>query len=120
MFKNANKTLILIAILTLMAVIVPIILVPDAVISFIGVIYNFITSDMAWFFLLIGVVYAVLTILLLTTKWGDIKLGGKKAKPHYKTFTWITMNLCSALAAGILIFGMCEWMYYVNGTPFNI
>lgn len=30
------------------------------------------------------------------------------------------MNLCSALAAGILIFGMCEWMYYVTGTPFGI
>lgn len=45
---------------------------------------------------------------------------GKNAKPHYKTFTWIAMNLCSALAAGVLIFGMCEWMYYVNGTPFGI
>ncbi len=120
MFKNANKTLIAIAIIVLVAVIIPIILIPNTVITVINTIYNFITSDMAWFFLLIGVTYAIITILFLTTKWGDIKLGGRSAKPHYKTFTWITMNLCSALAAGILIFGMCEWMYYVNGTPFNI
>lgn len=51
--------------------------------------------------------------------WG-YSSGGRDAKPHYKTFTWIAMNLCSALAAGILIFGMCEWMYYVTGTPFGI
>lgn len=51
--------------------------------------------------------------------WG-YSSGGRDAKPHYKTFTWIAMNLCSALAAGILIFGMCKWMYYVTGTPFGI
>ena len=68
MFKNANKTLIAIAIIVLVAVIIPIILVPNTVITVINTIYYFITTDMAWFFLLIGVTYAIITILFLTTK----------------------------------------------------
>ena len=120
MFQHANKALIAAAFLILAIVIIPIVLVPEAMVAAIGQVYNFITTDMAWLYLLIGFGMAVGAIVLLTTKFGDIRLGGRDAKPHYKTFTWIAMNLCSALAAGILIFGMCEWMYYVTGTPFGI
>lgn len=120
MFEHANKALIAAAFLILAIVIIRIVLVPEAMVAAIGQVYNFITTDMAWLYLLIGFGMAVGAIVLLTTKFGDIRLGGRDAKPHYKTFTWIAMNLCSALAAGILIFGMCEWMYYVTGTPFGI
>ncbi len=120
MFQNANKPLIVIAMVMLVCVIVPIILIPETVVHTIGVLFDFITSDLAWLFLLLGFGMAVGAIIMMTTKFGDIRLGGKDAKPHYKTFTWISMNLCSALAAGILIFGICEWMYYVTGTPFGI
>lgn len=120
MFQKANKVLITIALLVLTAIIIPIIFIPETVVGIIGSLYNFITLDLAWLFLLIGVGFTICTIILLTTKYGDIKLGGRDAKPHYKTFTWISMNLCSALAAGILIFGMCEWAYYVHQTPFGI
>lgn len=120
MFRNANKPLIVVALVLLVAIIIPIILIPEAVVAAIGVAYDFITTDLAWLFLLLGVAMAIGAITLLTTKYGDIRLGGKDAKPHYRTFTWIAMNLCSALAAGILIFGVCEWMYYVTGTPFGI
>lgn len=120
MFKHANKPLIITTLLMLSAVVIPIILIPQEMVSLIGALFHFITTDLAWFFLLIGFAMAVGAIILLSTKYGDIRLGGKDAKPHYKTFTWVSMNLCAALAAGILIFGMCEWMYYVNGTPFGI
>ncbi len=120
MFQHANKALIISAFFILSAVILPIVLAPQAVINFISSIYQFITTDLAWFFLLMGVFVIAVAVLLIFSKYGDIRLGGKDATPHYPTFTWISMNLCSALAAGILIFGMCEWMYYINTTPFGI
>ena len=79
-FKNANKTLIAIAIIVLVAVIIPIILIPNTVITVINTLYNFITSDMAWFFLLIGVAYTIITILFLTNKMGRYKTGRQKCK----------------------------------------
>ena len=56
----------------------------------------------------------------MTTRWGDIRMGGRDAKPEYSTFTWIAMNICNALAAGLLIFGTGDWMFYVNTPPFGL
>ena len=39
----------------------------------------------------------------MTTRWGDIRMGGRDAKPEYSTFTWIAMNICNTLATGILL-----------------
>ncbi len=85
MFEKANKPLIIITLILLMLVIVPIILIPIGVVSFLNLLYKFITTDLAWFFLLLGFSMAIGAIILLTTKYGDIRLGGKNAKPHYKT-----------------------------------
>ncbi len=120
MFQKANKLLLALALLMLLIIIIPIVLIPNTVVAFISTVYGFITTDLAWLFLSIGIAFAIVAIILLTTKYGDIKLGGTEATPHYSTFTWISMNLCSALAAGILIFGTCEWMYYIYDTPFSI
>ena len=83
MFEHANKALIAAAFLILAIVIIPIVLVPEAMVAAIGQVYNFITTDMAWLYLLIGFGMAVGAIVFLTTKFGDIRLGGRDAKPHY-------------------------------------
>ena len=120
MFQKADKKLVILSMIALAAIIIPIIVIPTSVVNGVGALYAFMTSDLAWLFLWIGVICFVGAVLLIVSKWGDIRLGGKDAVPHYKTFTWISMMLCSSLAAGILIFGMCEWMYYVTGTPFGV
>lgn len=75
MFQHANKALIAAAFLILAIVIIPIVLVPEAMVAAIGQVYNFITTDMAWLYLLIDFGMAVGAIVLLTTKFGDIRLG---------------------------------------------
>ena len=120
MFEKANKPLILFSLSIMAALMLPMGLFPEKSAELIGNVFGFITMDLAWLFMLIGVVCLGVAIFLIGSKYGDIKLGGADAEPHYKTFTWIAMMLCSALAAGILIFGMIEWMYYVTGTPFGV
>ena len=120
MFKKANKPVMFITLGLLALMVLPMVIWPDASSAVINKFYSFMTWDLAWLFLLIGVFCAAAAIFVIASRYGDIRLGGKDAKPHYRTFTWISMMLCSALAAGILIFGMVEWMYYVNGTPFNL
>ena len=57
MFEHANKALIAAAFLILAIVIIPIVLVPEAMVAAIGQVYNFLTTDMAWLYLLIGLVW---------------------------------------------------------------
>ncbi|WP_297609352.1 BCCT family transporter [uncultured Sutterella sp.] len=120
MFTHASKPLIALTLALLAATIAAILAAPESVVSLLRGTYGFLTTSLAWLFLLLGVVFAILAVLAMTTRWGDIRMGGRDAKPEYSTFTWIAMNICNALAAGILIFGTVEWMFYVNTPPFGL
>jgi BCCT family betaine/carnitine transporter len=120
MFKNINTPIALLAVGLLIAMVIPMVLWPAGSASVINVFYTVMTLDLPWLFLLIAFFSAVFAVFIIFSKYGDIRLGGSGAKPHYKTFTWAAMNMCSAAGAGILIFGMVEWMYYVKTPPFGI
>lgn len=60
----------------------------------------------------------------MTTRWGDIRMGGRDAKPEYSTFTWIAMYICNTLATGILLDAIVVFGYFAAimttvgiGTP---
>ena len=59
-------------------------------------------------------------MFLSFSRHGRVRLGGRDAKPEFTNFEYISMNMCGALAAGVVVFGFTEWMYYVNDTPFQV
>ncbi|MEK4302607.1 BCCT family transporter [Oceanobacillus sp. FSL K6-0251] len=120
MSKKVDIKLIALTITLLMCVVVPIVFWPDGTSKIINDFFHMMTTDFAWAFLLIGFGCTIFVIFIIISKYGNIRLGGEDAKPHYKGFTWISMIITSALAAGILIFGIVEWMFYVESTPFGI
>lgn len=103
-----------------MCIIVPIAFWPDRTSKIINGFFDLMTTDFAWVFLLLGFGCTIFAVFIMTSKYGKIRLGGEDAKPDYNGFTWISMIITSALAAGILIFGIVEWMFYVQSTPFGI
>lgn len=120
MFKNINMPVALLAIGLLAIMIVPMIIIPDTSANVIAAFYNVMTLNFPWLFMIIAFLSAVFAVFIMFSKYGDIRLGGPNAKPHYKTFSWAAMNMCSAAGAGIFIFGMVEWMYYVKTPPFGV
>ncbi|WP_346355508.1 BCCT family transporter [Azotosporobacter soli] len=120
MFKNINLPIALIAVGLLVALVIPMALFPDGSAAVINVFYSIMTLNFPWLFLMLAFLSAVFAVFIMFSKYGDIRLGGSDAKPHYKYFTWAAMNMCSAAGAGILIFGMVEWMYYVKTPPFGV
>lgn len=120
LIKKIDIKLIAITIFLLMCIVVPIAFWPDNTSKIINNFFHMMTTDFAWAFLLIGFGCTVFAIFIMFSKYGNIRLGGDDAKPHYKRFTWYSMIITSALAAGILIFGIVEWMFYVQSAPFGI
>ena len=118
--KTLSKTTVLVAVSLFLITLVPMALWPGESGHFLDVAYVFMTSDLAWLFLGFGAACCILVLFFSFSKYGDIKMGGKNAKTEYSTFSWVSMNMCSALAAGILTLGMCEWMSYVTDTPFGV
>lgn len=120
MFKNINLPIALLAVGLLVAMVIPMAINPDGSAAFINIFYSIMTLNLPWLFMLIAFLSAVFAVFIMFSKYGDIRLGGADAKPHYSFFTWAAMNMCSAAGAGILIFGMVEWMYYVKTPPFGV
>lgn len=49
---------------------------------------NFLCGNLGWFLNLATLLCIVFALYFMFSKYGKIKLGGKDAKPEFKTFTW--------------------------------
>lgn len=56
-------------------------------------------------------------IVLACTKYGNIKIGGKDAKPHFSMWSWITMSICGAIGTGIIFWALSEPIYHYVTPP---
>lgn len=118
--KKINVPLFVVGFLLVMAFVIPAALAPVQTSALIGSLYSFMTRDLAWLCFGCYLVFLAFPIYFAFSKYGRIRLGGKDAKPEYTNFEYISMNVCSALAAGVVTFGFTEWMYYVTATPFHV
>lgn len=70
-----------------------------------------------------GLLQGVFLLIFITclvigfSKYGDIRIGGKDAKPDIKTFTWFAIILTTLLAGGGVFFSAAEPMYHFLSVP---
>lgn len=82
--------------------------------------YSFITRELAWLMFACFITVVAGSVYMAFSKHGRVRLGGRDAVPEFTNFEYISMNMCGALAAGVVVFGFTEWMYYVTDTPFQV
>lgn len=57
----------------------------------------------------------VFTVIMMFSKYGNIRLGGRNAKPKFSFGTWFAMTLTGGVATGIVTWGVNEpLIYYGN------
>lgn len=59
-----------------------------------------------WMYIIFIVGVTIFSLWLVFSKTGDVKLGGKKAKPSFSMLTWITLSLTGTIAVGICFYGV--------------
>ena len=118
--KKINVPLFAMGFLLVMIFVIPAAIVPVQTSDLISVLNSFMTRDLAWLCFGCYLIFLAFPIYFAFSKYGKIRMGGKDAKPEYTNFEYISMNVCSALAAGVVTFGFTEWMYYVTATPFHV
>ncbi len=50
-------------------------------------------------------------------RYGKIRLGDEGEKPEFSTFSWIAMLFCAGVGAGVVYWGIIEWVYYYATPP---
>ena len=104
----------------ILAFFIPAAVFPEQTRAVCSAMYSIITHNLAWLMFACFVTVVVGAVYLSFSKHGRVRLGGRDAKPEFTNFEYISMNMCGALAAGVVVFGFTEWMNYVNDTPFQV
>lgn len=72
-------------------------------------------DNFGWLYQYVVLACTVLCAILAFSKIGNIKIGGKDAKPKYSFWTWFAMTLTGGVATGIVTWGVNEpIIYYGN------
>ena len=74
------------------------------------------TSNMAWFFILAGNVFVVLCLGLIVSPLGRIRIGGSDAKPDFSYIGWFSMLFAAGMGIGLMFYGVSEPMSHFNAA----
>lgn len=74
-------------------------------------------NNFGWYFNLFSIISLFLALVIVIAKFGDIRIGGKDAKPDFKYFNWIAMSLCGGIGTGLLFWAMGEPIFHFATPP---
>ncbi len=66
---------------------------------------------------ILSLIFLILAAVIIISKYGDVVIGGKDAKPDYSMPTWCAMSICSGIGTGLLFWAIGEPIYHYMQTP---
>ncbi len=75
-------------------------------------IVNFAFLDFGWLFQISGNLFLFICLFFCFSKYGDIRFGGKDAKPEMSVWNWFAISLCAGIATGVVFWGIAEPLYH--------
>ncbi len=75
---------------------------------------GFLCSEFSVYYLVIGLGIFLLSFYIAFSPLGSIVLGAMDEKPKYSFFAWGSMMFTAGLAADILFYSFCEWLFYAE------
>ena len=108
------------SILIILLVSVPLIVNPKLGQSLVNASFNFVTDKFGWLAMLVSPVSIVFLAWLALSPYGRIKLGRPEDKPEFTTLTWIAILFCCGVGSSILVWGVAEPIYYIDGPPLGL
>ena len=77
----------------------------------------FISVRFGWFFIVVVNLALLMSIYLIFSKYGDIRLGYQTEKPEYNLISWIGMLFSAGIGIGLLYWGTAEPLQHFMAPP---
>ncbi len=77
----------------------------------------FISVRFGWFFIVVVNLALVMSIYLIFSRYGDIRLGHQTEKPEYNLISWIGMLFSAGIGIGLLYWGTAEPLQHFMAPP---
>jgi|TARA_R110000796_G_scaffold252526_1_gene387394 BCCT family betaine/carnitine transporter len=86
----------------------------------VGPIFNairdWLTGNLAWFFLAAANVFVILCLVLIVSPLGKVRLGGMDAKPDHSYMGWFSMLFAAGMGIGLMFYGVSEPMSHFSAS----
>ncbi len=66
------------------------------------------TTRLDWFFLLAGNVFVLLSLFLIVSPLGSVRLGGPESTPDFTLTGWFSMLFAAGMGIGLMFYGVSE------------
>ena len=76
--------------------------------TFFGWLRPALTSTFDWFFLIAGNVFVLVSLALIVSPLGKVRIGGMDATPDYSYSGWFAMLFAAGMGIGLMFFGVSE------------
>ena len=77
----------------------------------------FVSLRFGWFFIVVVNLTLVMSIYMIFSRYGDIRLGHQNEKPEYNLVSWIGMLFSAGIGIGLLYWGTAEPLYHFMAPP---
>lgn len=123
--KSSNEpsidwTLFGIAVGTILAACLPMLLYKDAAIEVTSQLFDVLTQQLGLLYQWAAIGCFIVLATIAFGKYGHIRLGGENAKRDFGIVAWIGMLFCSGIGAGLLYWTPIEWAYYLDAPPLGV
>lgn len=88
--------------------------------GFFAAFQSFAYSNLGWMMILAVNISFIGAIYLALGKFGDIRIGGKNAKPEFSKGAWLAMLFSAGMGIGLVYFGTAEPLIHFRQPPYPI
>lgn len=82
--------------------------------------FNYVVSDLSWFFLLTANIFLVFVAYLGVSRYGRIKLGKERDAPEFGRLSWFAMMFQAGMGPAIIFWGLAEPLSHYVQVPFGL
>jgi choline/glycine/proline betaine transport protein len=78
---------------------------------------TWVANQTGWFFVLTVNVILSYLLFLLFSRFGDMRLGGARAKPAFSRRAWVAMLFSAGMGIGLMFYAVAEPIYHLATPP---
>lgn len=108
------------ALVIILGVAIPLSIDPKLGYSMVTAAHGFVTTHFGWLAMLVPAVSIVFLLYMIFGPYAHVKLGGPDEKPEFSTLNWVAMLFCCGVGSSIIVWGVAEPIYYLEGPPLGI
>ncbi len=84
---------------------------------FFTVMQETIVENGSWFYVLTVAIILIFILYLMSSKYGQIKLGPDHVEPDYTLTTWLSMLFAAGMGIGLMFYGVAEPLMHFMAPP---